>query len=71
MKLAAYLAQEGKSASALAQTLGTEVSTVTRIARGERKPSMVLAARIARATDGQVQPNDFIEHAASNAAEAA
>lgn len=57
MKLASYL--EGKSAAALARMIGVPTSTITRLAKGERKPSLLLASRIVDATDGEVSLIDM------------
>lgn len=65
MNLTQYLAQAEKSASELAATIGCETSTITRIMRGERRPSINLAARIEAATGGQVSIKDFAEQVAS------
>lgn len=45
-----YLSRSGKKAATLAKELGVKPSTVTRILRGERKPSVELARRISLAT---------------------
>lgn len=42
-----------------------ETSTITRIMRGERRPSINLAARIEAATGGQVSIKDFADEVAS------
>lgn len=49
-KLANHLAQSGKKPAQLAQELGVEPSTITRISKGERRPSPDLAKRISEAT---------------------
>lgn len=65
MNLAQYLAQSTQSATELAAAVGCETSTITRIIRGERRPSIKLAARIERATGGQVGIKDFADEVAS------
>lgn len=60
MTLDEFLNQPNHTATALAAKLGCEVSTITRIAKGERGPSLDLALRIERATDGMVQPESFV-----------
>ena len=65
MKLADYLKQDGKSATALAQATGSAVSTITRAARGEVFPSKELLERIFLETGGAVTPNDFFAIAAA------
>ena len=61
MKLSEFLAQEAHSATELAAACGVSVSTITRISKGARRPSMELAGKIARHTAWKVQPNDFLE----------
>jgi len=63
MTLAEYLT--GQTATALAAKVGCEVSTITRIANGDRSPSIVLAVRIERATDGAVTVADLAAAAVS------
>jgi transcriptional regulator with XRE-family HTH domain len=64
MKLRAYLALPGHSATKLAAETGVSVSTITRAARGEIIPSRKVMESIAEKTDGAVLPNDFFEIAA-------
>lgn len=45
-----HLRTAGKRPAALAKELGVTPSTITRILRGERKPSVDLARRISQAT---------------------
>lgn len=59
MKLLDYLAQPGKTASALAADCGVAVSTITRAAKGEIDPSGALMKDIFKYTDGAVTANDF------------
>jgi plasmid maintenance system antidote protein VapI len=49
-KLANHLLETGKRPAQLAQELGVEPSTITRIIRGERRPSPDLAKRISEVT---------------------
>lgn len=65
MTLKNYLAQPGKSATALANETGVSVSTITRAAEGQTIPSRDLMAKIAEATGGFVLPNDFFGLSAS------
>lgn len=65
MDLAKYLNSSKRSASWLAASVGCETSTITRILRGERRPSINLAARIERATGGEVTISDFAEQVPS------
>lgn len=60
MKLSEYLARPGKTATDLARNCGVSVSTITRVARGEKRPSMGLLAAIFEHTKGKVKPNDFL-----------
>lgn len=60
MKLTEYLSAAGHSATDFAAILGCETSTVTRILKGERSPSVHLAVKIEEATGGQVTPKDFV-----------
>ncbi len=59
MTLTEYLAQEGKTASALAKACGCAVSSITRAASGDITPSRELMQSIHRETGGAVTPNDF------------
>jgi DNA-binding transcriptional regulator YdaS (Cro superfamily) len=63
MTLAEYLTEQ--TATALAAKVGCEVSTITRIAKGDRSPSIDLAVRIERATDGAVTVADLAAVAVS------
>jgi len=60
MKLSDFLKQPDKTATDLASAVKCEVSTITRLARGERSPSLALALRIEEATGGLVKPADLI-----------
>jgi plasmid maintenance system antidote protein VapI len=71
MKLTEYLDQPNQTATALAAKVGCEVSTITRLAKGERSPSIDLALRIERATSGLVTISDLALVSASNPSEAA
>lgn len=70
MTLTDYLTQTKQTATALAGKVGCEVSTITRLAKGERSPSIDLAFRIERATSGIVTMAD-LALASSNPSEAA
>lgn len=50
LHLSNYLSDTGKKAAQFASELGVEPSTITRIVRGERRPSPDLAKRISDAT---------------------
>jgi plasmid maintenance system antidote protein VapI len=71
MKLTEYLDQPNQTATALAAKVGCEVSTITRLAKGERSPSIDLALRIERATNGDVTISDLALVSASDPSEAA
>lgn len=60
MRLSAYLQLPGQQATDLARKCEVSVSTITRIAKGEKLPSMQMAARIRRATNGAVTPDDYL-----------
>lgn len=49
-KLADHLKATGKKPAALARELGVTPSTITRLVKGERKPSVTLAMKIASIT---------------------
>ncbi len=68
MKLSHYLDEKSLNASAFAAVVGVEPSTVTRLLRGERAPSLALAARIREATGGKVTADDFLPAPASTEA---
>lgn len=59
MTLTEYLNRPDQTATALAVKVGCEVSTITRLAKGERAPSLDLAVRIERETDGAVSLADL------------
>lgn len=59
MKLSDYLSDPGRSATMLADEVGCEPSTITRVLRGERRPSIDLAVRIELATSGLVTVHDL------------
>lgn len=60
------LRDAGKTPAAFAKELGVEPSTITRIIKGERKPSVDLARRISDATGvalADLRPDIFGEAA--------
>lgn len=59
MTLTEYLNQPNQTATALARKVGCEVSTITRLAKRERAPSIDLALRIERSTGGAVTVADL------------
>ena len=54
MQLSEYLSARGLKPADMARLLNVENSTVTRILRRERRPSLDLAARIEAVTNGEV-----------------
>jgi transcriptional regulator with XRE-family HTH domain len=60
MRLSAFLALPGQQASDLARKCEVSVSTITRIAKGEKSPSMKMAERIRQHTNGAVTPDDYL-----------
>ena len=59
MHLRRYLASLGISVATFADTIGVTVQAVHRYVNGERIPNRDVMERIAAATQGKVQPNDF------------
>jgi hypothetical protein len=70
MKLHAWLAESGKTASWLAEKTGLSAGYVSRIGRDgvpKRIPSLETCAKIASATDGMVTAIDFVPPTAPRA----
>ncbi len=63
MKLATYLEETGVKPSAFAERLGVAPSTILRLVSGDRLPGLELAIQIREASDGKVQPDDFLPQA--------
>lgn len=59
--LTRYLHESEETLSSLASRMGRHPSTLTRLMRGERSPSLALARDIERATGGRVTAVEFIE----------
>lgn len=59
MKLDHYLATSGVSQEDVASSIGTTQATVSRYINGKRFPSRLMVQRIAVATGGAVQPQDW------------
>lgn len=55
-----YLEQTGETATSFAARVGCDVSTITRIRRGEMTPGLELAKRIVDETGGKVRFEDLI-----------
>ena len=66
MTLSDWLELRQISDVAFARTLGVAQSTVLRLRRGDRCPSMALAQKIAAVTKGGVTPNDWPTASAGN-----
>jgi transcriptional regulator with XRE-family HTH domain len=60
MKLDDYLSQRGITNTQFAIDIGVERSNVSRLRRGLISPSFDMMQRIAKATEHQVMPNDFL-----------
>jgi transcriptional regulator with XRE-family HTH domain len=52
---------EGLTATQVAELVGVHKSAVSRWLSGERRPSLILAVRIAVATDYAVTPKDWTD----------
>jgi hypothetical protein len=61
MKLNDYLMHQGLDDLAFGAKVGRDRSTIFRIRTGTHKPSPDLMEKIALATGGQVQPNDYFD----------
>jgi transcriptional regulator with XRE-family HTH domain len=61
MKLSAWMTQEGLDDQELGRRVGKDRSTIYRIRTGTHKPSPDLMEAIAKATGGQVLPNDYFD----------
>ncbi|MDS1138603.1 helix-turn-helix transcriptional regulator [Nitratireductor indicus] len=59
MKLETYLQSKDLKPTTFAAKVGVYPSTITRILRGERSPSLELVMKIERATKGKVKPRDW------------
>ncbi len=59
MKLRAYLDQKRLKLREFAAMTGLTASTISRLAAGKQAPSLDVAERIHRATNGRVKPEDF------------
>jgi len=60
MTLAEYLYANRLTATVFAARIGRSIPTVSKLARGIDMPGWDTMAAIVEATDGQVQPNDFL-----------
>lgn len=59
MKLSEYLTLKDLTATDFAKKAGLQVSTITRILRGERRPEWSTLSKIQKASGNKVRPNDF------------
>lgn len=60
MKLEDYLSKYGLSDAAFAKRIGVAVSSVWRIRTNRVRPDWPMMEKISAATDGAVNPNDFL-----------
>lgn len=63
MTLAEFMAKEGLTDAALARDIGLERSTVTRLRRGQSKPSLRVILALEAVSNGKVRASDFVEAA--------
>jgi len=61
MKLAQYLSESGISFAEFGEKIGVTRVQVSRLASGQRRPSLDRIEAIFRATDGRVGPADFLD----------
>lgn len=71
MRLDAYLRLQGKTYRQFADEVEESASVINRFATGRRTPSLIQAARIAKATGGAVSFEDFLADAKSASDQAA
>lgn len=67
MKLAEWMTSESVDDEGMADRVGADRSTISRIRRGETRPSWPLVARIKAATGGAVSADDFLPDEAERA----
>ncbi len=61
MKLADYLSKQNIPGAEFARRIEVSQEAVRRYVKGDRRPEWDVLARIVSATDGHVQPNDFLK----------
>jgi transcriptional regulator with XRE-family HTH domain len=61
MELSEYIKAQGLTPSGFAEQIGVPASTITRVMAGHRKPGFELLEKIHAATNGVVEPNDFLK----------
>lgn len=59
-QIAAYFKSSKETPSSLAAKCGVAHSTITRALRGERHPSVGLAQKVEKATNGEVTAKEFM-----------
>lgn len=64
MKLAKFMELSQLSDADLAERLGRDRSTVTRLRNGSAKPSFEIMLALERMSDGAIRPSDFVSEAA-------
>lgn len=62
MGLKEYLERRGESIPAFADRIGRSASTLTRLMRGERNPSLDVAEDVQAGTRGKVTREEFMLH---------
>ncbi len=61
MRLTEYLNEKSMTLTAFAKVVGTYPQTIHKYVNGQRTPCADMMQRIAHATNGAVQPNDFFD----------
>ncbi len=61
MTITEFLAQSETSDAALAEAIGVSRQSLHRYKTGERRPEWDVLERLAKVTNGNVTPNDFID----------
>lgn len=65
MQLNDYLAERRLTPTAFAESIGVPASTITRILRRQRRPTVGTIAKIEAATEGKVSFVDFLPERAA------
>ena len=68
MQLHEHLKSTGESVDDFANRIGEAISTIRKIAYRQRQPSLPLAVKIERATDGAVSSADMLLDASAEVA---
>lgn len=61
MKFSQFMKERSLTVSDMAVLIGVSEGAVSRYASGQRTPEHDVMIRIAKATEGAVEPNDFFE----------